>query len=328
MRRGLIMIVDVSALSPTDEQYIVTSLLSEVRDIVETTPSINSIEGAKCIFVGDEGLNLVDKKCDYGRNRSPFSELVTLVRGSEIILILGYHSIRNVSDIVRSNSYITICASLINGGDVMAIKDAAFLTNAQAEALIHFPVGVAMMKMAGRFTHPFLITWDPIPQYPALSQQEIDENNNRILITLPKVIPSKTCRNITVSDAPEAVNGIQGDQDKIYLLKHLIEFPFLNVTERADAVDLPSGKNLPYTELKIMLDESRQLRFCDSMSVRMNTQGRDPEFWFLTDAGHRLIGSKITPMRGGTSHAHFFLQRLICNLLEEKGIRAQLEATL
>lgn len=328
IKQGLIVIVDTSELGPADEQYLVCFLLSDIREIIRNSTSIKSICGGKVVFAIDEASLLVGKQWDSGRHFGPLSQMNTLVRGSEILLLLGYHSIRNVSDITRANAYITISASLNNAGDVLAVKDAAFLTPAQAEALTHMPVGCGVMKMAGRFTHPFLVTWDPIPVFPAMSQDEIDANNAVILSHLPSFVPADFCQKTSLNVPTPSSTDHDPSVDRIYLLQHIEDQPFLNLTERAEAVVFPSGKKSPYDILKKMLENLRELGLCDSIEIRVKRGGRTPEYWFLTDTGIDVVGHGQKPLRGGTSHGHFFVQRLVCKLLAERGIHAQMEAVL
>lgn len=325
IKRGLVLIVDVSALDPTDEQYFVTSLLSEVREIVENSSSIQSICGAKVFFLIDEAMNLVDRKCDTWRLRSPFSQLVTLLRGSEIILMLGYHSPRNVSDIIRSNSYFFISASLTNAGDVLAVKDTAFLSNNQAEALIHLPTGKGMMKMAGRFTHPFLVTWDTIPDYRAVSREEIDENNQRILADLPRIIPEDYGRKAK-SATDDA--SLASESDQAFVLQKVADEPFLDQKERFTAFQLPSGIKLTPDKGKKILEHLQSLGFCESIDIQTGSRGRTSIYWFLTPAGLRLLGRTPGQIRGGTSDAHSYVQNWICKILSERGIQAQMETMI
>lgn len=329
IKRGLIVIVDTSEIAGTNhEEFVICSLLSEIRDVVRSDPNIKSQNKAKVVFCVDESTTIVGRRNDVGRRLSPMAHLATLVRSSEVVLILAFHSPRNVSDIIRSTMSVFICASLTNGGDVLAVRDSAFLTDAQAEALTHMPVGTAMMKMANRFTHPFLITCDPIPDYPPLSEAEIDANNSAILATLPPVVPADFRKSKPLNIQTPSAQAPDTDTDRIYLLRHIEDQPFLNLTERADAIALPSGKKTPFDILKIMLEHLRETGFCDFIEIRVRNSGRTPEFWFLTDAGIDVVGYGQKPLRGGTSHAHFFAQRLVCKLLAERGIQAQMEAVI
>ena len=127
-----------------------------------------NLQGTLVLFYIDEGSTLAAASKDRSRGLAPITHLATLVRATGISLWIGYHSPRNVSEILHS-SYFMISTSLSNGSDIRTVQNAAFLTNEQAEAITRLPPGKAMMRMAGRYTTPMLIQYDRIPDDTPLS---------------------------------------------------------------------------------------------------------------------------------------------------------------
>lgn len=337
IKAGVSVIVDTSEIAgTTHEDWFVTALLLNAREDIRNDPVLASRPGQLLLFTVDEASSIGASVRSYTRGLHPFAQLVTLCRGSGISVLLSYHSPSTAAEILHS-AHIMVCASLVNGPDIWAVKKALFLSDEQAQALSQLPVGHGVMLIAGRCPQPFAVRWNDFPPVPAPNATDIARSNAAILARLPAItqdpcrlellfLPPAPARTPPPVPAPAPITPI--DRDILYLLEHLDRDPLLNVTERAKALTFPSGTRVTYKNLRGLLGDLMKSKDVGFIQVQMSARGGVSEYWYLTpDTRIRLFGSSGA-RRGGTGPAHTLLQMLVHQILANRGIPSQVEAML
>ena len=103
-----------------------------------------------------------------------------------------------------------------------------------------------------RYSRPFLVTWPKVPEFQPLTDQEVVENNERILATLPAIVPERNIANIpTTVPVPIPENN---DDLRINILKNIHNDMFLGVAARLKTFE-HNGKRISNETGKKMLEE-------------------------------------------------------------------------
>jgi len=355
VKQGYSVIIDTSAIAGTlQEEFIICTLLAALRQEIINDPVLRARNGTQVVFYIDECTHLSAASKVPGGLPS-LVHLSTLVRSSSICLFCVYHSMSIVHPVLNAAG-IWLVSQISDGNDISTAGRTFTLMSPQAKSLTDLPKGVAMMRMGNRYTSPFLVTYDRLPDPVKMTDAEIDANNAPILATLPLIVPEhyrKIPVPVTVTPsaasapvpppvasatppaAPVAVHPAAKvapsprsvDNDYTAILKDIAAKPFMFVGERAEQLTLPSGKKLNYSSLKIALDDLNAQGFVDDVEVRLAPHaGKPGQMHFLTADGYVAIGSVYTPHRSG--YRHDFGQRLIKHILSEKSIPSTIEMTL
>ena len=119
-------------------------------------------------------------------------------------LILADNEPSKLSNAVKANTNIKIAGFLGNGRDIDDIAQAMNLNEEEKEALSHLERGEWLVKLAGRYTRPFLIKTEDFPLPRNVSDEELAElmrpklamlyrkssQGHRYLKTLPEILKS------------------------------------------------------------------------------------------------------------------------------------------
>lgn len=331
IKNGISVIVDSSEIAGGDvESWLITALLFNAREDIRNDPILSSKGGQQLLICVDEASNIGATSRCYTRGLHPFQYIVSLCRGSGVAVLLCYHTPSTMPELLQTGQ-IMVCASLVNGPDVQAIKKAMFLSEEQAQALTQLPVGHGVMLIAGRCPLPFAVRWNDFPAIPAPMPVDIAQNNSLILALLP-AITEDPCRlellfKPSVS-APTISPATPFDRDLLHLLEHIDKNPCLNVTERCEAITFPSGTRMTYKQLRPILDDLLKRKDADFIKVQMSVKGLPGEYWYLTPGTRTRLYGSSGAKRGGTGPAHAIVQNLVHRILANRGIPSVMEAKL
>jgi hypothetical protein len=347
IKRGYSVLIDSSAIAATSsEEFIVCSLISAIRAEIKADPDLSTRSGATAIVYIDECITLASAVRADGELPS-LVHLATLVRSSGLVLICAYHSPTGVHPVLHSGYFCFAC-TVSNGNDLKTCQRMFCLSDMQMKALSTLPKGVAVMRMAGRFTDPILIAYPRLPISRKMTDAEVLANNGPILATLPAIVPEDYVPVIRVSTAKAsppvtattaaaaaapataaatAIPSGTPPNDYLIILRDLVHNPFWKVSDRASRLLMSSGKRLTINELKVRLTELEKQGFCGFLEIQVKSRnGTGGHYYFPTAAGHAAIGSIHTTGRGGD--AHDFAQRFVQDILAKKGITAVIEDRL
>ncbi|MDD4869562.1 MAG: hypothetical protein PHR77_03290 [Kiritimatiellae bacterium] len=324
--KGLVVVIETNQLSEADTHFLISCILSDLREINDATPSLSDM-----LVIIDEGGNLVNQRWDSGNRASPLATEITLLRGSGICLAIAYHTVSGISAPVRSNSAITLVGPLGNGDDILSAALSQALTPEQRAHVPHLLPYTAIMRVSGvEYTEPYIVTWDPPDVYLDFSEAERQDINRKVMATLSPIIPVNYRTIVRTSSAPASPTPAStpvaiGDHRTV--LRHIADHPFLNVSDHAAGITLSAGKKPTSKQLKIVLNELENLGFCGFLTIQIKSRwGRGGDFYYLTANGHAAIGSVHTPARG--DYGHDYAQRYIQDLLSQKRITSVIEDIL
>jgi hypothetical protein len=111
------------------------------------------------LIILDDATKLMDVALDFRYEVGLVTQqkLFKTVREFGIGLILADQSIRDLSRVVPANTFTKIAFCVVSGEDALILGKHLSLDEPQMDSLKSLPVGTAVVKMADRWTEPFLV---------------------------------------------------------------------------------------------------------------------------------------------------------------------------
>jgi hypothetical protein len=326
LKNGISIIIDTSRLGPRDEEYLITSIARELRLIIQTSDVVQSVHGAKALVIVDEASLLLKKKWWY--QISPFVFECTQGRSAELHLYLCCHSPGSIEPLVWSNTNTTVIANLSSSIDVEVGAKSTGLIDEQKDAITHLPVGVAILKRASRYTHPFLVTWDPLPSFPHMTEAQIEANNVEVFKNCPWILPPATATPAELQSSEDPTIDRDDHDIERAILVDLHRRPFIGVAERFKKPSCPI--KMSWRDGRKLLEDLEKRGLCESIKFQIGKRGAPQDLFCLTKQGYEELDLVDKPVstRPGTGYLHATIQRWIVGQLTSKAVAAQLEDTL
>jgi energy-coupling factor transporter ATP-binding protein EcfA2 len=222
-----------------------------------------------------------------------------------------------LSNSLKANTYTKITGFLGNGKDVNDIAEAMDLNEEERDAITQLERGEWLVKLAGRYTKPFMIKTEDFPLKKDVTDEEIKQRMKPVLEKIRK--------------HPEEAKAVSSEKvflsDEAYrLLLNVNEHPFNGISARQKELDISA------TRLEKAKQELITKGFIQQLELALG--GRRPTaFLVLTKEGIRFLESRGIDTRlwayiGRVSFEHMLYQTLIRWYLQKLGYDAHLEVNL
>jgi len=222
-----------------------------------------------------------------------------------------------LSNSLKANTYAKITGFLGNGKDINDIAEAMDLNEEERDAIIKLERGGWLVKLAGRYTKPFLIKTEDLPLKKDVSDEEIKQRMKPVLEKIRK--------------HPEEAKAISSEKvflsdDAYRLLLNVNEHPFNGIAARQKELGISA------TRLEKAKQELITKGFVQQLELALG--GRRPTaFLVLTQEGisfleSRNIDTRLWAYIGHVGFEHMLYQTLIRWYLQKLGYDAHLEVTL
>jgi len=282
------------------------------KNMREKLMGVLIIDEAKRVFCASEAYSQTTAEFS---GIPPAELILDEIRSFGQGLILADNEPSKLSNAVKANTNIKIAGFLGNGRDIDDIAQAMNLNEEEKEALSHLERGEWLVKLAGRYTRPFLIKTEDFPLPRNVSDEELAElmrpklamlyrkssQGHRYLKTLPEI-----------------------SSDSWKLLLNISANPFHGFVQRARSLGF-SAKRLEKAKSELL---SKGL----IREVRISLTGRRPKlFLTLTEKSIQLlklkgISTKLWEYIGNVGFEHVLYQVLIRYFMRKLGFNAKLEA--
>jgi GTPase SAR1 family protein len=222
-----------------------------------------------------------------------------------------------LSNSLKANTYTKITGFLGNGKDINDIAEAMDLNEEERDAITKLERGEWLVKLAGRYTKPFMIKTEDFPLKKDVSDEEIKQRMKPVLEKIRK--------------RPEEVKAVSSERaflsdDAYRLLLNVNEHPFNGIAARQKELGISA------TRLEKAKQELITKGFVQQLELALG--GRRPTaFLVLTQEGisfleSRNIDTRLWAYIGRVSFEHMLYQTLIRWYLQKLGYDAHLEVTL
>jgi energy-coupling factor transporter ATP-binding protein EcfA2 len=222
-----------------------------------------------------------------------------------------------LSNSLKANTYAKITGFLGNGKDINDIAEAMDLNEEERDAIIKLERGEWLVKLAGRYTKPFLIKTKDFPLKKDVSDEEIKQRMKPVLEKIRK--------------HPEEAKAVKSERvflsdDAFRLLLNVNERPFNGIAARQKELGISA------TRLEKAKQELISKGFVQQLELALG--GRRPTaFLVLGKEGisfleSRNIDTRLWAYIGHVGFEHMLYQTLIRWYLQKLGYDAHLEVTL
>ena len=275
------------------------------------------IDEAKRVFTGSEqysqttaeysGIPPADLVCDEIRD---FGEAI----------IASDQEPTKLSNSLKANTYTKITGFLGNGKDINDIAEAMDLSEEEREAITKLERGEWLVKLAGRYTKPFIIKSEDFPLKKDVTDEELKEKMKPIMQRLMKteIEEKQASPTIRVKDEQEFTLT----RDAWDLLNNINTHPFSGIVGRKKLLDISAWK----------LEKAKKELITKGLVVQKEIQltGRPTAFLILTNKALQFLDSKGIDTRkwryiGHVGYEHMLYQVLIRSGFEKIGYDAHLE---
>jgi len=216
---------------------------------------------------------------------APIDVITDEIRDLGEALLVSDQEPSKLTHSIKANTYTKITGFLGHGGDVEDIAEAMNLNEEERDAIANLERGELFVKLAGRYTKPFMIRSEDFPLKKDVTDEELEMRIKPILDELRALstIPIKSTRKEKV---------FQLSDDARRLLIYVFEHPFNGVVSRAKALGF-SGRRIESAkrelierglvrEVGVVLTSKRPIKFLvpTNKAVRLlESNGIDTSLW-------------------------------------------------
>lgn len=267
------------------------------------------IDEAKRIFSASDQYSATTREFSH---ISPADQFVDEIRDYSELLVIADNEISKLSSSVIAQSYLKIVGN-VSGRDVEVVAEAMNLKEEEVDALFQLERGEWLVKLAARYTKPFIIKTEDFPIEKNVTDEEIRSRMEPILRTLikePKRLPSQF-----LELSPESES----------LIFNVIAHPLTNLSKQYQLVGLAGEKaTRAKNELleRNLVTETTMPRKQHRLHYLIPTeQGLD----YLENAGYDV---RLWRKRGNASIEHRFFQFMILIAMKNVGYQVSMEKML
>ena len=325
-------VVDCSQGIPVDELLkenvvlLLEGLNPEVRSFLLGCLLVSMIEKRmtegkqrlKNVLVIDECKSILpakeEKKLFQGV--PTFTEFLLQSREFGFGHILTDHLPTFLASAAKAASYAKLLLPLGRGEDFLDMGRCMGLSMEQLKAAYHLEEYEAVLKLAGRWTHPVHIRLFPSGINRNIDQREAQERGRAMASRLLRQVRPRVRLALTDPD---------GEADLKKVLALIYERPELSVMERVKALGWS-----PKRELKAR-EELAHRGFIRPVQVKLGKSGRTPSLYEATPKGRKWLeenGYHLKPRKGRGGALHHYLVAKLREKFEGQGLRAKCEVRL
>ena len=317
-------ILELDSLTNSDKTFFIEALLLWIHHYRLSERNREIFKHA--VIIEEAHHILLRKKQEMTGTEAITDVILREIRelGESIILVDQHPSL--ISMPALGNTYTTICMNLKHKADMNTISESLLLDREQIDFLGQLEVGIAIVKLQGRFFKPFLIK---IPLFPLKKGKITDEDIKKKMggYSLEnEVIRAKE----TINDLNKEIRGYVKEEDKDIqitneqkeFLEDIYKYPISGVVERYHRMGINAFRG---NRIKNSLLEKELIYWKGISTLR----GRI-KILLLTHKGKTAIGKpgedRIFPRN--TSFEHEYWKYKIAEIYRKKGYKVTLEYSI
>lgn len=239
------VILELDSLTNADKTFIIESLLLWIHHYRLAQPHRETFKHALII---EEAHHILLKRTGGQGGEAITDTIIREIRelGEAIVLVDQHPSLISVPAL--GNTYTTIAMNLKHKSDVSAVGAAMLLDEDQRDILGKLPVGMAVVKLQGRWLHPFVIkiphrnirkgsvddkTLSHLMKDQLLLQPDTQIKNQRDQSSSSSQVNQNKPLSPHLQPQTPFTEQIQSlPENETKLLKSVLEHPFLGTVER------------------------------------------------------------------------------------------------
>jgi DNA-binding MarR family transcriptional regulator len=292
----------------------------------------------KHVMIFDEAKMVFSREKATGA--APISRLVSTAREMGQALLAADQMPSTLGHAIMANVYTLITLSLPARKDLREMAYAMGLNTEQSSYLNNLPVGRGIVKMADRYTRPFLVKFPRFDIQKNVTDAELERYMAPHLAGLdykPRVeskcdvhTDNESCNNQTpnTESIKKAADNITPDEsplipfslnEKEYaVLMDIKNRPFISVVDRIRDLHLTTYMG------KKTCNRLGEMELIREVEIKLGQRGRTRKYHALTAKAQEQIGSQnLGPGKGGFEHV--FHQQRLKQYFSEQGYQVKIE---
>jgi hypothetical protein len=317
------VVIELDGLGRDEQNFLVESLLFWIY-------AYRLAQGHRSVLrhsiICDEGKRIFDATKEYRESTTelgvaPIDIVTDEIREFGEALIVADQEPSKLTHSIKANTYTKITGFLGHGGDINDIAEAMDLDDEARKAITKLERGMWLVKLAGRYTKPFLIQSEDFPLAKDVTDEEIKQKMKPILLELGLE------EEVAVADIDKPrVILPEVSEDAWTLLLDIAAHPFRSIAARYKAVAFSARRG---DEAKNELLKKELIR---EVSIHLGNQ-RPSKFLVLTNLALNLlknvghdVGLWVHVGRMGFEHQLYLV--LIGYSFKNQGYQVAIEKTL
>jgi len=252
---------------------------------------------------------------------------------------------------ILNSSILKVAFRLGNGSDIRMMREAMGLTKEQSERLFHLQPGEAIVRLAGEYTEPMLVTFDSVKPAPVMGREQFSihqENMKTRLYELSGLNPDGSAKTSQPTSQPpkaELVTNREPEQSRESSANQTrLDLPVKEqTTKSASESILKVWLNLTDTMLTQsevfaitkVTSGSKQARIKKHLVAsgfikehKIQVKKTYVRVWEPTESAYQLAGVTTPRLRGIGGYLHSFIIRRIELCLKAESDKVSLEYRL
>lgn len=256
---------------------------------------------------------------DKVKVNSSMANLITQAREFGIGIASTSQMPSAISEVVKANVFTQISFGLSSTRDITATAYAMGLSTEQKDFLTTLPVGTAIVRLATRWTKPFLLHVPMVDVDKNISDAEVEHHMGESPRSESdyEYTTSQSKKTSTVSPQLSASKDSSVSNEAIRLVENIRDYPFVPVSKRIKSLGLSVRK------ANAILNELVAKELLKEVSIPQGV-GRPAKLFQFTDALEAQFGKQKTG-KGKGSFTHKYYQRAIAEHNRSLGYKAEIE---
>jgi hypothetical protein len=279
------------------------------------------------VLIFDEAKRVFDANKEFRQTASelgvaPIDIVTDEIRDFGEAIIASDQEPSKLTHSIKANTYTKIAGFLGHGKDVSDIAEAMDLDEEERGAIAQLERGEWLVKLAGRYTKPFMMRSMDFPIKKDMSDEELKERMKRIIERL-RVRKARTTGRRKMKQKNVR---FRLSEDAWSLLKNINFHPFKGITSRSRMLGISARR------IERAKNELLEGGLVKQVNILI-TGGRPTSFLVLTSSALQLLKSRRIDTRmwsyvGNVGFKHMLYQVLIRWEFEKLGYDAHIEANL
>lgn len=289
------IVIEIDNLGSKGCIYLSSLMLSHVFQY-RIANNLRGIKQKPVLVVIDEGNEIFDRNLEKQLGRLTLTSMVREAREFQLGLVVSCQIPDAISDSVK-NVHTRVLMSLPEGTNLGNFAKSMGLTKEQQECNYSLMLGQAIIRLASRYDRPFVVQFLPYEIEKNVSNEEVKEHMKPLLAEFDERHGFKQ-EEQEMQAADEKQEELT--KEEIRFLMDMYNRPFLNLTERRNALSLSADKG---TKLVKNLQDKG---LCKTIEINLGGRGKLSKYLAFTNEGFKAIGMQEKYKINDSNFEHSF----------------------
>lgn len=273
------IVIEIDNLGSKGCIYLSSLMLSHVFQY-RIANNLRGLKQKPVLVIIDEGNEIFDRNLEKQLGRLTLTSMAREAREFQLGLVVSCQIPDAISDSVK-NVHTRVLMSLPEGANLKNFAGSMGLTKEQQECNYSLLPGQAIIRLASRYDRPFVAQFLPYEIEKNVSNEEVMQHMKPLLEKI------NTEHGFTKEEqemqAADQKHEEELTKEEIRFLMDMYNRPFLNLTERREALNLSIDKATGLVKKLV------KAGFCEVLEINLGGRGKLSKYLAFEDAGFKVI---------------------------------------